>query len=138
MDSSVSPKGENWFLRVCHYISNAVYFLPTRIRSPDRPRFSLYNIQNCYCKFRHAMLPLAPLRDHRAPHIQSVYSVINSSLDRPGQLSFLMLSYPRTYLPSLYRPSRYLPFYRRFKTINRSINPIQDLCVKSSSFGMIY
>ena len=25
MDSSVSPKGENWFLRVCHYISNTVY-----------------------------------------------------------------------------------------------------------------
>jgi len=26
MDSSVSPKGEIWFLRVCHHISNAVYF----------------------------------------------------------------------------------------------------------------
>jgi len=25
MDSSVSPKGETWFLRVCHHISNAVY-----------------------------------------------------------------------------------------------------------------
>ena len=25
MDSSVSPKDENWFLRVCHHISNAVY-----------------------------------------------------------------------------------------------------------------
>ena len=25
MDSSVSPKYEIWFLRVCHYISNAVY-----------------------------------------------------------------------------------------------------------------
>jgi len=25
MDSSVSPKDEIWFLRVCHYISNAVY-----------------------------------------------------------------------------------------------------------------
>jgi hypothetical protein len=27
MDSSVSPKDENWFLRVCHHISNAVYSL---------------------------------------------------------------------------------------------------------------
>ena len=26
MDSSVSPKNEFWFLRVCHHISNAVYF----------------------------------------------------------------------------------------------------------------
>jgi len=25
MDLSVSPKHENWFLRVCHHISNAVY-----------------------------------------------------------------------------------------------------------------
>jgi len=27
MDSSVSPKDEIWFLRVCHYISNAVYLI---------------------------------------------------------------------------------------------------------------
>jgi len=27
MDSSVSPKDEIWFLRVCHHISNAVYKL---------------------------------------------------------------------------------------------------------------
>ena len=27
MDSPVSPKDEIWFLRVCHHISNAVYFL---------------------------------------------------------------------------------------------------------------
>ena len=26
MDSSVSPKDEIWFLRVCHHISNAVYY----------------------------------------------------------------------------------------------------------------
>jgi len=26
MDSSISPKDEIWFLRVCHHISNAVYF----------------------------------------------------------------------------------------------------------------
>jgi len=25
MDSYVSPKGEIWFLRMCHHISNAVY-----------------------------------------------------------------------------------------------------------------
>ena len=25
MDTSVSPKDETWFLRVCHHISNAVY-----------------------------------------------------------------------------------------------------------------
>jgi len=27
MDSSVSPKDEIWFLRVCHHISNAVYWV---------------------------------------------------------------------------------------------------------------
>ena len=27
MDSSISPKDETWFLRVCHHISNAVYTL---------------------------------------------------------------------------------------------------------------
>jgi len=32
MDSSVSPKYEIWFLRVCHHISNAVY----RFRNDDR------------------------------------------------------------------------------------------------------
>ena len=72
---------------------------------------------------------------HRAPHVQRFYSVINSSLDRPRQLSILKLSYSRMYLPSLYRPSQYPPCYRRFKTINRSINSIQSLRVKSSSLG---
>ena len=27
MDSSVAPKGEIWFLRMCHHISNAVYLV---------------------------------------------------------------------------------------------------------------
>jgi hypothetical protein len=27
MDTSVSPKDEIWFLRVCHHISKAVYLL---------------------------------------------------------------------------------------------------------------
>jgi hypothetical protein len=27
MDSSALPKEEIWFLRVCHHISNAVYFI---------------------------------------------------------------------------------------------------------------
>jgi hypothetical protein len=27
MDSSVSPKDETWFLRVCHHISNVVYHI---------------------------------------------------------------------------------------------------------------
>jgi len=30
MDSSVSPKDEIWFLRVCHHISNALYPFITR------------------------------------------------------------------------------------------------------------
>ena len=29
MDSSVAPKDETWFLRVCHHISNAVYIFST-------------------------------------------------------------------------------------------------------------
>jgi hypothetical protein len=34
MDSSVSPKDEIWFLRVCHHISNAVYN-PLTCNSPS-------------------------------------------------------------------------------------------------------
>ena len=33
MDSSVSPKDEIWFLRVCHHISNAVYWVSYRSQS---------------------------------------------------------------------------------------------------------
>jgi len=33
MDSSVSPKDEIWFLRVCHHISNTVYTLVTLPRT---------------------------------------------------------------------------------------------------------
>jgi len=32
MDSSVSPKDEIWFLRVCHHISNAVYSNNMKLR----------------------------------------------------------------------------------------------------------
>jgi len=34
MDSSVAPKDDIWFLRVCHHISNAVYYchrVPTQL-----------------------------------------------------------------------------------------------------------
>ena len=41
MDSSVSPKDEIWFLRVCHHISNAVY-----IRIDDRWQ---YNTAHALC-----------------------------------------------------------------------------------------
>jgi hypothetical protein len=37
MDSSVSPKDEIWFLRVCHHISKAVYQRP----EPDANRSPL-------------------------------------------------------------------------------------------------
>jgi len=52
MDSSVSPKDEIWFLRVCHHISNAVYellgqgkiLLSAVIQTPDLLAPSLVNI----------------------------------------------------------------------------------------------
>ena len=31
MDSSVSPKDEIWFLRVCHHISTGLYFAPSSL-----------------------------------------------------------------------------------------------------------
>jgi len=37
MDSSVSPKDEIWFLRVCHHISNAVYTQHTNRRPLAAP-----------------------------------------------------------------------------------------------------
>ena len=35
MDSSVSPKDEIWFLRVCHHISNSVYTVVTSTLLPS-------------------------------------------------------------------------------------------------------
>jgi len=34
MDSSVSPKDEIWFLRVCHHISTGLYHLNSRVPEP--------------------------------------------------------------------------------------------------------
>jgi len=34
MDSSVSPKDKNWFLRLCHHISNAVYHVHKTTAGP--------------------------------------------------------------------------------------------------------
>jgi hypothetical protein len=48
MDSSVSPKDETWFLRVCHHISNAVYNrfkacpLTLRLAQATSAKFGLY------------------------------------------------------------------------------------------------
>ena len=41
MDSSVSPKDEIWFLRVCHHISNAVY-RPTLCHTSEQRRPELH------------------------------------------------------------------------------------------------
>ena len=39
MDSSVSPKDEIWFLRVCHHISNAVYYITrTSVKKREREK----------------------------------------------------------------------------------------------------
>ena len=59
MDSSVSPKDEIWFLRVCHHISNAVYKIcndvtvkaarPTIIRPRPVPEDTIFGVQNICC-----------------------------------------------------------------------------------------
>jgi hypothetical protein len=37
MDSPVSPKDEIWFLRVCHQVSNAVYYrFSPNVKWPER------------------------------------------------------------------------------------------------------
>jgi len=41
MDSSVSPKDEIWFLRVCHHISTGLYLRKMKKRSND---FALWNV----------------------------------------------------------------------------------------------
>jgi len=41
MDSSVSPKDEIWFLRVCHHISNAVYLRLSSLKSYYRYKETL-------------------------------------------------------------------------------------------------
>jgi hypothetical protein len=55
MDSSVSPKDEIWFLRVCHHISNVVY---------DITRLVLRNVFSC------AVFPLPTCYPSRAIHVE--------------------------------------------------------------------
>ena len=46
MDSSVSPKDENWFLRLCHHISNAVYNTPNE-KFSNVSSDALNNAESC-------------------------------------------------------------------------------------------
>jgi uncharacterized CHY-type Zn-finger protein len=58
MDSSVAPKDEIWFLRVCHHISNAVYFkIPLFV--PGNPDILICG--NC----REMFTELQELLDHK-------------------------------------------------------------------------
>ena len=60
MDSSVSPKDEIWFLRVCHHISNAVYWPYVSVQLLSI-RHRLCSLRDCIepscvclqCYFRH-------------------------------------------------------------------------------------
>jgi len=46
MDSSISPKDEIWFLRVCHHISNAVYLTESHnLFLPYPLKFFVFPIQ---------------------------------------------------------------------------------------------
>ena len=49
MDSSVSPKDETWFLRVCHHISNAVYRTYFPYIFKDFPIFQVRNFFGVKC-----------------------------------------------------------------------------------------
>jgi hypothetical protein len=46
MDSSVSPKDEMWFLRVCHHILNAVCLVTTRLSDAAA---TLSYLTSCVC-----------------------------------------------------------------------------------------
>jgi hypothetical protein len=50
MDSSVSPKDEIWFLRVCHHISNAVYTSATLHPSNTRLQMD-YQVCNIVLRY---------------------------------------------------------------------------------------
>jgi len=50
MDSSISPKDEIWFLRVCHHISNADYFCVQTVRCRK------YTIESVECKINKTAL----------------------------------------------------------------------------------
>jgi len=51
MDSSVSPKDEIWFLRVCHHISNAVY-CPNVASYPSQTTATALILLSCVCPRR--------------------------------------------------------------------------------------
>jgi hypothetical protein len=48
MDSSVSPKDEIWFIRVCHHISNAVYKLGGKLRGGPQPVWNFIGKKNTH------------------------------------------------------------------------------------------
>ena len=65
MDSSVSPKDEIWFLRVCHHISNAVYII-------------------LHCKLHHVLLHVSSFtseicRVHFSSGERDIYGALNKS-----------------------------------------------------------
>jgi len=85
MDSSVSPKDEIWFLRVCHHISNAVY---SRVRwgsSANSKKHHTSRMSNLGTKIL-KNLPLFTPRSRRGIKVQ-LHSFLTSALDGVGWLT---------------------------------------------------
>ena len=89
MDSSVSPKGEIWFLRMCRHISNAVYHVRTTARDqrqngvalnawhqPEPPLSHTVKFQSEFC--RNSVPDWYECRtifDHLVEHKKAVFDV---------------------------------------------------------------
>ena len=109
-DSSVSPKGEIWFLRVCHLISNAIYILYCHSLLTSW-RIVLYPVQP-------VVLRRSRIQIRNEPHANITsnaytYRSAEKSLARPGRkqaivtnLQLLQATQKKKKIQNVVRPTR--------------------------------
>jgi hypothetical protein len=102
MDSSVSAKDEIWFLRVCHNVSNAVYYrevqlVPLSVSGPLGISIK-HEAYICQEFIRVCFFPAVHLPLFHRPHTCTYFSTCNETLVLKYQNFFLVIS-----LQSFYR-----------------------------------
>jgi len=118
MDSSVSPKDEIWFLRLCHHFSNAVYCHTidwTLWKVCNRARISTTLKQNpLLCAFlrhfRHHLPPNGSVRHKRLFHYRREQAIRVPGVWR-SQTEFLAGSQMTVTMLSTRRPGSLDPWY---------------------------
>jgi hypothetical protein len=75
MDSSVSPKDEIWFLRVCHHISTGLYTREERSRNPVNTRLG-----RCHNRKKKPLAPAGTFNSHNEASTNELKSKTTSNL----------------------------------------------------------